>query len=50
VSWQIGYDRRWKRDIGYGVPCVCDHFGLNNRMVVVLAREPEPTKTKGKEV
>jgi hypothetical protein len=25
VSWAIGYDERWKRDIGYGVPAVCDH-------------------------
>jgi hypothetical protein len=25
VSWAIGYDENWKRDIGYGVPAVCDH-------------------------
>ena len=25
MSWAIGYDHRWDRDIGYGVPCVCDH-------------------------
>lgn len=27
MGWSIGYDSRWKRDIGYGVPCVCDHPG-----------------------
>lgn len=25
MGWSIGYDSKWKRDIGYGVPCVCDH-------------------------
>ena len=25
MSWEIGYDNKWARDIGYGVPCVCDH-------------------------
>jgi hypothetical protein len=25
VGWAIGYDERWKRDIGYGVPAYCDH-------------------------
>lgn len=25
MSWAIGFDDRWKRDIGYGVPAVCDH-------------------------
>lgn len=25
MGWQIGYDENWKRDIGYGVPCLCDH-------------------------
>jgi hypothetical protein len=24
VSWAIGYDGTWKRDIGYGVPAYCD--------------------------
>lgn len=27
MSWSIGYDERWKRDIGYGVPATCDHPG-----------------------
>lgn len=25
MSWAIGYDDNWKRDIGYGVPAYCDH-------------------------
>lgn len=25
MSWAIGYDSNWKRDIGYGVPALCDH-------------------------
>jgi hypothetical protein len=29
VSWSIGYDERWQRDIGYGVPATCDHPDCN---------------------
>lgn len=25
MSWAIGYDGSWQRDIGYGVPAFCDH-------------------------
>lgn len=25
MGWSIGYDTNWERDIGYGVPAVCDH-------------------------
>jgi hypothetical protein len=25
MGWQVGFDSRWNRDIGYGVPAVCDH-------------------------
>lgn len=25
MGWSIGYDSTWNRDIGYGVPAVCDH-------------------------
>lgn len=25
MGWSIGYDSHWDRDIGYGVPAVCDH-------------------------
>lgn len=29
MSWSIGYDEKWKRDIGYGVPAYCDHPDCN---------------------
>jgi hypothetical protein len=25
MGWAVGYDEKWKRDVGYGVPSVCDH-------------------------
>ncbi len=25
MSWAIGFDSHWQRDIGYGVPAYCDH-------------------------
>lgn len=25
MSWAVGFDERWNRDIGYGVPAYCDH-------------------------
>lgn len=25
MSWSVGYDDKWNRDIGYGVPSICDH-------------------------
>lgn len=25
MGWAIGFDTRWNRDIGYGVPAYCDH-------------------------
>lgn len=25
MSWAVGYDENWARDIGYGVPSICDH-------------------------
>lgn len=24
MSWSLGFDTRWNRDIGYGVPAYCD--------------------------
>ena len=27
MGWSIGFDRRWNRDIGYGVPATCDQPG-----------------------
>jgi len=25
MGWAVGYDPNWKRDIGYGVPAICDY-------------------------
>ncbi len=25
MTWSIGFDEKWQRDIGYGVPAYCDH-------------------------
>jgi hypothetical protein len=25
MGWSIGFDSNWNRDIGYGVPTMCDH-------------------------
>jgi len=25
MGWEIGFDSNWNRDIGYGVPSICDH-------------------------
>ena len=27
MGWSIGYDEKWQRDIGYGVPAICDYPG-----------------------
>lgn len=32
MSWAIGYDEKWKRDIGRGVPAFCDHPGCTARI------------------
>lgn len=29
MGWSLGFDTRWQRDIGYGVPAVCDHSGCH---------------------
>ena len=32
MSWSIGFDERWQRDIGYGVPAYCDHPECNEEI------------------
>lgn len=32
MGWSIGYDTRWCRDIGYGVPAYCDHSGCGEEI------------------
>lgn len=32
MGWSIGFDSKWNRDIGYGVPAICDHPKCNARI------------------
>ncbi len=32
MGWSIGFDSKWKRDIGYGVPAWCDHPKCNEEI------------------
>ncbi len=32
MGWSIGFDTKWNRDIGYGVPCECDHPKCKNKI------------------
>jgi hypothetical protein len=32
MGWSVGYDERWKRWIGYGVPSVCDYPECNEEI------------------
>lgn len=44
MSWAIGYDSRWERDIGYGVTAYCDHpnckVAINRGLSYVCGGEP----------
>lgn len=44
MGWSIGYDDKWKRDIGYGVPAYCDHPGcaeeIDRGLSYVCGSEP----------
>lgn len=32
MGWSIGFDEKWQRDIGYGVPAYCDHPDCNEKI------------------
>lgn len=32
MGWSIGYDNSWGRDVGYGVPSICDHPDCNKEI------------------
>lgn len=32
MGWAVGFDSRYDRDIGYGVPATCDHPGCGERI------------------
>lgn len=45
MGWSIGFDSNWNRDIGYGVPCECDHPKCKERIdrgLAYVCCEQEP--------
>lgn len=32
MGWSIGFDSKWNRDVGYGVPATCDHPGCGKEI------------------
>lgn len=44
MGWQVGYDSKWGRDIGYGVPATCDFPGcgkdIDRGLAYVCGGEP----------
>ena len=44
MSWSVGFDGDWERDIGYGVPAWCDHPEcskvINRGLAYVCGGEP----------
>lgn len=32
MGWSLGFDDAWQRDIGYGVPAICDHPNCNGEI------------------
>jgi hypothetical protein len=50
MGYSIGYDSRWKRDIGYGVPAICDHPECNEKIdrgLAYVCKNQEPYGGKG---
>ncbi len=44
MGWSYGFDPKWNRDIGYGVPAICDHpdcgYAINRGLGYVCGGEP----------
>lgn len=44
MGWQVGFDSKWNRDIGYGVPATCDFPGcgadIDRGLAYVCGGEP----------
>jgi len=50
MGYQIGYDERNKRDIGYGVPAICDHPECNTKIdrgLAFVCKNQEPYGGEG---
>jgi len=37
MGWAVGWDSNWERDVGYGVPGVCDYPGCGAKITRGLA-------------
>jgi hypothetical protein len=45
MGWSIGFDETWQRDIGYGVPAICDAPGCDaeiDRGLSFVCAEEQP--------
>jgi len=45
MGWAIGYDDNWERDIGYGVPALCDYPDCSteiNRGLAYVCADQQP--------
>jgi hypothetical protein len=45
MGWSLGYDERWRRDIGYGVPAWCDHPECKEKIdrgLAYVCRDQQP--------
>lgn len=44
MGWAVGFDSQWSRDIGYGVPAICDHpeceTAIDRGLAYVCGGEP----------
>ena len=38
MGWSLGYDKHWRRDIGYSVPAICDYPGCTEAIDRGLSR------------
>lgn len=50
MGWAIGYDEHWQRDIGYGVPAICDHPDCSeeiDRGLSYVCANQEPREGRG---
>lgn len=47
MGWSLGFDARWNRYVGYGVPAYCDHPGCDEEIDRGLAYVCADEQPKG---
>lgn len=50
MGWAVGFDENWKRDVGYGVPAICDAPGCDaqiDRGLAYVCADSEPFGDNG---